>query len=51
MRGEEPKIGQYGPEGGTDVVRDERETARQNEETWDSRAKTYDAFLGLHRGD
>jgi len=45
MRGEEPKIGQYEPEGGTDVVRDEREIARQNEETWDSRAKTYDAFF------
>jgi len=43
MRGEEPKIGQYEPEG--DVVRDEREIARQNEETWDSRAKTYDAFF------
>jgi ubiquinone/menaquinone biosynthesis C-methylase UbiE len=45
MRGEESKIGQYEIEGGTDVVRDEREIARQNEETWDSRAKTYDAFF------
>jgi ubiquinone/menaquinone biosynthesis C-methylase UbiE len=45
MRAEEPKIEQYEPEGGTYVVRDEREIARQNEETWDSRAKTYDAFF------
>ena len=45
MRAEEPKKGQYEPKGGTDVVRDEREIARQNEETWDSRAKTYDAFF------
>jgi ubiquinone/menaquinone biosynthesis C-methylase UbiE len=49
VREEEPKIGRHEPEGGAHVVRDEYETARQNEELWDSRAEAYDKYLSFTR--
>jgi len=42
-------LGRRGREGGTYVVKDEQETARQNEELWDARAQTYDTRYSFTR--